>query len=114
MISLTAKIANNSKYNTPKVIYRGTDKLTDTYLVRIQGIALTPLGARITALVSMTPPPLLQFNKEVVTRDQGLRAQTLFVVFKPIGYERTDVPLVSIFGGLSRTCVTVQPELNKF
>ena len=52
----------------------------------------------ITALVSMTPLPLLlQFNKEVVTRDQGLRAQTLFVVFKPIGYERTDVPLVSIF-----------------
>ena len=47
MISLTAKIANNSKYNTPNVVYRGTDKLTDTYLVQIQGIALTPLGARI-------------------------------------------------------------------
>ena len=47
MISLTAKIANNSKYNTPNVVYRGTDTLTDTYLVQIQGIALTPLGARI-------------------------------------------------------------------
>ena len=47
MISLTEKIANNTKYNTPNVVYRGTDKLTDTYLVQIQGIALTPLGARI-------------------------------------------------------------------
>ena len=28
MISLTAKIANNSKYNTPNVICRGTDTLT--------------------------------------------------------------------------------------
>ena len=47
MISLTEKIANNTKYNTPNVVYRGTDKLTDTYLVQIQGIALTPLGARM-------------------------------------------------------------------
>ena len=52
MISLTEKIANNTKYNTPNVVYRGTDKLTDTYLVQIQGIALTPLGARITFQLS--------------------------------------------------------------
>ena len=32
MISLTAKIANNSKYNTPNVISRGTDKQTNTQI----------------------------------------------------------------------------------
>jgi hypothetical protein len=33
MICLTAKIA----INNPNVIYRGTDKLTDIYLVQIRG-----------------------------------------------------------------------------